>query len=73
LAGQRKGSEEGEEETGVIENFGFHVPTCCGSIAMNNPWTDDWIVIHNIIKILSHTKIAIPLDILCYTPLGSTN
>jgi len=31
----------GEEED-FIEKFGFHVPTSCGYIAMDNTWSEDW-------------------------------
>lgn len=27
-----------------INQFGFHVETCCGFIPQNNTWTDDWLV-----------------------------
>lgn len=27
-----------------IKQFGFHVETCCGFLAQNNTWTDDWLV-----------------------------
>lgn len=32
----------GEEPS--IKQFGFYVETCCGFLAQNNMWTDDWLV-----------------------------
>jgi protein-ribulosamine 3-kinase len=26
----------------AVEQFGFHVPTCCGYLAMDNSWNSDW-------------------------------
>jgi len=26
-----------------VSKFGFDVPTCCGSIAQSNTWTDSWV------------------------------
>jgi fructosamine-3-kinase len=34
------GQSEGLE---CIERYGFHVSTCCGIIAQNNEWEDNWI------------------------------
>ena len=25
-----------------VDKFGFHVNTCCGFIAQDNSWADDW-------------------------------
>lgn len=33
---------QGEQPS--INQFGFHVETCCGFLAQNNTWTDDWLV-----------------------------
>lgn len=33
-----------QEEPQKVNQFGFHVETCCGFIPQNNTWTDDWIV-----------------------------
>lgn len=35
----------GNEEITFVENFGFQVPTCCGYIAMDNSWSDEWPVL----------------------------
>lgn len=32
----------GKEPT--VNQFGFHVETCCGFIPQNNTWTNNWIV-----------------------------
>ncbi|CAB3409359.1 unnamed protein product [Caenorhabditis bovis] len=32
----------GENDEMGVRRFGFHVPTCCGSIPQNNEWADDW-------------------------------
>ena len=31
-------------EDGYVDKFGFHTPTCCGYLAQDNTWTDDWVV-----------------------------
>jgi len=33
-----------QEERQSIKQFGFYVETCCGFLAQNNTWTDDWLV-----------------------------
>jgi len=30
------------QKSNSIEHFGFHVDTCCGSIAYTNTWNDNW-------------------------------
>lgn len=41
-------SEEGSAEDGgppkYVTQFGFHTNTCCGYIAQENTWSDDWLV-----------------------------
>lgn len=27
-----------------VNQFGFHVDTCCGFLPQNNTWTDNWLV-----------------------------
>jgi len=31
-----------EEIIEAVEEFGFHVPTCCGYLPMDNSWSSDW-------------------------------
>ncbi|XP_067141055.1 ketosamine-3-kinase-like [Centruroides vittatus] len=38
-----KDNEEEEEEVRFINQFGFHTTTCCGYIAQDNTWKDDWV------------------------------
>lgn len=33
-----------KEEQSKINQFGFHVETCCGFLPQNNTWTDNWLV-----------------------------
>lgn len=33
-----------QEKQCIINQFGFHIETCCGFIPQNNTWTDDWLV-----------------------------
>ena len=32
-----------ETNPSYVSKFGFDVPTCCGSIAQSNTWTDSWV------------------------------
>ena len=32
-----------EDHPGYVSRFGFDRPTCCGSIAQSNTWTDTWV------------------------------
>lgn len=32
------------QEESSINQFGFHVETCCGFIPQKNTWTNDWLV-----------------------------
>lgn len=42
------------QEQQKVNQFGFHVETCCGFIPQNNTWTDNWIVSKcTFLKILS--------------------
>jgi len=42
--GRREGRlKEGSGEE-YVEKFGFHTTTCCGYLAQDNSWTDDWVV-----------------------------
>ncbi|KAK2179675.1 hypothetical protein NP493_477g00038 [Ridgeia piscesae] len=41
--GRREGRlKEGSGEE-YVEKFGFHTTTCCGYLAQDNSWTDDWV------------------------------
>ena len=33
-----------EQDTDAIEEFGFPTTTCCGYLAQNNEWHNDWVV-----------------------------
>lgn len=33
-----------DQHTAAVEKFGFPTTTCCGYIAQNNDWHDDWVV-----------------------------
>ncbi|CAG2166848.1 unnamed protein product [Oppiella nova] len=47
IAGKEKRKKESwvgqSEGLECIERYGFHVSTCCGIIAQNNEWEDNWI------------------------------
>ncbi|KAJ7989968.1 hypothetical protein DPEC_G00309970 [Dallia pectoralis] len=33
-------------QVAVIEQFGFHVPTCCGYLPQENEWQSDWVTFY---------------------------
>lgn len=39
---------KGKDQT-AIHKFGFPAATCCGYIAQNNEWCDDWVVSDDIL------------------------
>lgn len=39
---------KGKDPT-AIHKFGFPAATCCGYIAQNNEWCDDWVVSDDIL------------------------
>lgn len=44
------------EEYLTINQFGFHIDTCCGFISQNNTWKNDWLVYKSIYKLLKNNK-----------------
>lgn len=38
----RVGHYDNNADAPYVTSFGFETTTCCGSIAMNNEWVDDW-------------------------------
>ena len=43
-ADERAGSiHKTESEDSPVAQFGFHIPTCCGSIAQDNSWKEEWV------------------------------
>ncbi|KAM4598661.1 ketosamine-3-kinase isoform 1-T1 [Polymixia lowei] len=44
---QTVGKGAGQSEVPVIENFGFHVPTCCGYLPQENDWQEDWVTFYS--------------------------
>lgn len=44
--------EEGRH--GYVDKYGFHLPTCCGFIPMDNTWQDDWPTFYTRRRLRSH-------------------
>ncbi|MPC79387.1 Fructosamine-3-kinase [Portunus trituberculatus] len=40
-------SRVGAGTTTCVEQFGFHINTCCGYISQDNTWADDWLVFYS--------------------------
>lgn len=38
------------KDSGYVKEFGFHTATCCGYIAQDNSWKDDWVVSFPLLK-----------------------
>ena len=36
--------ESNGHQPAYVDQFGFHVPTCCGAIPLDNTWSSDWVV-----------------------------
>lgn len=46
----------------VVKEFGFHTPTCCGFIPLDNTWATDWVVSKDVSLILNFsTKFTLPV------------
>lgn len=44
---QTVGKGAGQSEAAVVEQFGFHITTCCGYIPQVNEWQDDWVAFYS--------------------------
>lgn len=46
----------------VVKEFGFHTPTCCGFIPLDNTGATDWVVSKDVSLILNFsTKFTLPV------------
>lgn len=43
---QTVGKGAGQSEVEPVERFGFRVPTCCGYLAQENEWEEDWVTFY---------------------------
>ena len=32
------------DQLACVDQFGFHIATCCGAIPLDNTWSSDWVV-----------------------------
>ena len=40
--GIKKTKDEATDTPVYVQEFGFHVPTCCGYLPQSNNWCSDW-------------------------------
>ncbi|XP_053194337.1 ketosamine-3-kinase-like [Scomber japonicus] len=43
---QTVGKGAGQSEVAAVEKFGFNIATCCGYLAQENEWQDDWVTFY---------------------------